>query len=229
MTGKVGNGVFSIEQGGTGIRQYNGVSKQPFSEAQRAREAAFTKANQTWPTIGRANADKWRVWGAKQKVKTISGGIRGREGKDCFVGYFAKMLQVNAAAAVPLPPVGTFGGDGATFSLLLENPTMDWVASKANATGVTTELMVQELPSEVALPNPQGYKTLAFHAFASGSLSYTVELDPGFYAFAAQEVEIATGRTACFAEVGFGTFGLALVRGGTDEEGQADEASLKAA
>ena len=47
MTGRVGNGVFSIEEGGTGLRQYNGVSKQPFSDSQRAREAAFTKANQT--------------------------------------------------------------------------------------------------------------------------------------------------------------------------------------
>lgn len=45
MTGRVGDAVFSIEEGGIGMRQYNPISKQPFTEAQVAREQAFAKAN----------------------------------------------------------------------------------------------------------------------------------------------------------------------------------------
>ena len=223
MTGRVGNGVFSIVEGGTDLRQHNAISKQPFSDSQRVREAAFTKANQTWTTIGREAATAWRKWGAEQKVKTVAGKFRGREGKDCFVGLFAKMLQVNPLAAIPVPPAFNFAGDPAVMSISVSSGAVDWDLSQANRPGVTMELMGQRLPSEVALPNKAGYRTIAFHSYPSGALSFQTDLEPGYWCFAAQAVEVASGRVANFQELGFGTVNLAVMQGGLDEAPEAGE------
>lgn len=218
MTGKVGDAVFSIEEGGVGMRSYNALSKQPFTPAQLAIEAAFTKANQTWPTIGFEAAEAWRAWGRKQKVRNeLTGKYRDREGKDCFVGCYAKILQLGSTTAIPNPPFGTYSGDSPVLSALLNPSGLDVESSSANKAGTTTELMIQELPSAVALPTPDGYRTVGFVAFEAGSLSTTVDLAPGFYLFAYQFVEIASGRVAGFKVVRRATVGLSVVQGGTVE------------
>ena len=227
MTGRVGDAVFSIEQGGVGMRNHNPISKQPFTAAQVAREVAFSKANQTWTTIGRPEAEKWRAWGRTQKVREITGEYRNRAGKDCFTGLYAKMLQVDPNAAIPSPPPkGSLIPDDLGLTVTMGPGRAIWSAIRGNRDGLTTELMAQELPSEVALPVKDGYKTLAFHAFVSGAPAFGTLLDAGYWAFAAQTVEIATGRTVGFAELGFGTIALSMVEGGADD---ADEDLPKAA
>ena len=229
MTGRVGNGVFSIEEGGTGLRQYNGVSKQPFTDSQRAREAAFTKANQTWPTIGIPAATAWRNWGKKQLVKTVSGRTRSREGKDCFVGLYAKMLQVNPMVAVPLvPPVSGLVPQSVVVSLSIVAQGAKFTGSAANSPGYVTELMAQEIRSEVALPSKQ-YGTLGFFAYKEAGDSTTLPTSPGYWSFATQFVEIATGRATGFQVLGTALVGLSMVEGGADEATSAPATEKKAA
>ena len=217
MTGRVGNGVFSIEEGGTGIRQYNGVSKQPFSDSQLLREAAFTKANQTWTTIGLPAATAWRKWGKKQLVKTVSGRTRSREGKDCFVGLFAKMLQVSPSAAAPLaPPALALPAVSAEVSFSVTPQGVKFTSSAGLPEGITAELMVQEVRSEVALPKKQ-YGTLAFYAFDDAGSAVTFPWPVGYWNFGYQFVEASTGRTTGFTALGTTLVGLSMVEGGAEE------------
>lgn len=220
MSGLVGDAVFSNEQDGVGMRSHNPMSKQPFTPAQLAREAAFKKANQTWTTLSLTVANNWRAWGRTQSVRSpISGRYRTRDGKDCFVGLYAKMLQMNAASALPTIPVGTYAGDanGVTLSVVAGSGVATWTASAANSAGTTTELLYQLLPSPVALARPDEYHSAKFQAFAGTGLTTTTTLAPGSYAFAYQFVELSTGRVAGFVPLGTSKVTLALVEGGADE------------
>lgn len=147
----------------------------------------------------------------------MSGGTRGRQGKDCFSGLYAKLLQMDPNAAIPTPPVGRFAGDSVAFTASVVNGQVRIEASKANAAGVTTEFLFQELPSEVALSNPKGFHTADFHRFTNPVTAEVLTVPPGFYEFAAQFVEIATGRVAGFASLGRLTVGLSVMRGGADD------------
>ena len=73
---------------------------------------------------------------------------RGADGAGITVSYWAD----DAAAAVPTPPVGSFAGDRVSIAVTTNAGEVTWTASAANASGVTTELVAQRLPSEVALP-----------------------------------------------------------------------------
>ncbi|RYG26569.1 hypothetical protein EON82_02855, partial [bacterium] len=127
ISGKVGAAVFSNEQDGVGMREHNPMSKQPFTPAQLAREAAFKKANQTWTTLSLTVATNWRNWGRTQKVRNeLTGKYRTRSGKDCFVGLYAKLLQVNAASALPSIPSGTYIGDAVTLSVVAGSGLATW-------------------------------------------------------------------------------------------------------
>ena len=219
ISGKVGNAVFSNEQDGVGMRSYNPISKQPFSPAQVSIESNFTKANRTWTTLGPTVVQGWRDWAKTQKVRNeLTGKYRTRGAKDCFVGCYAKMLQVSASSAAPSAPTGSYAGDLITITLSNGIGQLVATASGANSASTTTEILVQKLPSANAQVNPEAYHTYAFKKFASGALTQSIVGTAGTYAVAYRFVNTVTGQMTALVPLSTLSISLSVEDGGMAEE-----------
>ena len=133
-------------------------------------------------------------------------------------------------AAIPTPPAEAPLKDSAVISVSIGPGGAKWECVSTNTEGVTTELMIQRIPSEVALPSKE-YKTQGFYAFETVGDYVTLPLAPGWWSFGYQKVEIATGRVTGFMRLGTHLVSLSVVQGGADSApaAKAKDAAKKAA
>ena len=82
-----------------------------------------------------------------------------------------------------------------------------FVADRANAPGIVTELLSQPLANAGRTPVGSKYRSRGFAAFADGALEAAVALPSGWHALAVRFVERATGRAT-------GLFPIGIVRAG---------------
>lgn len=109
-----------------------------------------------------------------------------------------------------------------------------FTASASNASGVTTEMLIQKLPGRNRTPNPEGYLSAAFQAFSSPTLTKNVFVPAGHYAVAYRFVKTATGQATNPVVIGIQTVALSLEDGGFSEvsaleQGKPAKAMKKAA
>ena len=91
-------------------------------------------------------------------------------------------------------PAADFTGDSVTVTATSSAGRITYTANKANAESVKTELLLQPLRSAGRLPVEDGYRSKQFVAFATGSLSVTIEVPAGSYAPAYRFVNPRTGQ-----------------------------------
>ena len=217
MSGTLGNNVLSNDQDGTGVRSHNPVSKQPFTPKQLAREAAFTKANQTWTTLDAATAQEWRTYAASQRVRNpLTGKYRTRAAKDVFVGLYASLLGLGATHALPQVPAETFAGDPFAVGTLFEDGQLRFESTGANSAHVVTVLSAQRLPSANALPTKDGYRILGTKTYTTTDHDAAFDVAPGYWACACSFLNTLTGQTTPEVAIGVQRITLAVVRGGAD-------------
>jgi hypothetical protein len=146
--------------------------------------------------------------GRKVKVTAIN----------AFCGLADKFLQVTPGGTVPMvPPTAAFLGDSLTITAAAGMGQVTFTAGAANSAGTTTELLLQPLKGKNRVPTAKGYRTKAFKAFATGSLTQTVSVPTGFYAAAYRYVNAATGQATALVPVGVQTVALSVVDGDLEE------------
>ena len=231
LSGRLGNTVASNEQDGTSIRAYNPVSKQPFSPAQLVREAAFTKANQTWPSLDPTIADKFKAYAITQKVKNpLTGKYRTRNGKDVFVGLYAKLLQISATSPLPQIPAGTYSVPGITITVAAGANEATFAGSASTPADTRLIAWGQRLPSRNATPTPDGYQILAIGSLnvAEGK-KVTATLAPGYWCFATTFANAVTGQETPMVVYPVKTVTFAVEQGGVSDAAKPLRAAKKAA
>ena len=227
LSGRLGNAIAANQQDGTELRAHNPISKQPFTPKQLAREAAFTKANQTWTTLDSATVSLFRTYAATQRVRnSLTGKYRTRGAKNVFVGMYAKLLQVSASSGLPQIPVGPFVAPEIAVQVQAQTGRLVFTGSASTTANVRLEGLYQRLPSRNALPQANGYLTAAIGSLEAGDGN---ELDapvaPGFYACAFRWVDATTGLDTPVVPLPMMTVGFAVAEGGLPDEAEAKKAA----
>ena len=195
LSGKAGNVQFQKTKNGTIMRD-KPTTNDPKTPAQTAIRTDFALVTELWRTLTDPQKDLWRSKATQiiRKSKR-SGQMRARSGFNYFTGLSLKFLQITPGGTVPHDaPATDFSGDSVTVTATSSAGRLTYTASKANAEGVKTELLLQPLRSAGRLPVADGYRSKQFMAFAAGSLSVTLEVPAGSYAPAIRFVNPRTGQ-----------------------------------
>jgi hypothetical protein len=189
-------GEYVIRQGRSGlVLRRKPVFKRPIDPDQQAGMSRMQAATAAWNNLTYAEAQAWRDYAATQtRHNQLTGQPYAPAAVNVFTGLALKVLQVNRAEIVPaLPPSSAFVGDEVTVSLSTRHGLLTFTASAPNSAGVVTELLIQKLPNPRRSLTKQ-YKSAAFKAFTSDSMSESLLVEPGLYGAAYRFVRDATGQ-----------------------------------
>lgn len=218
ISGSAGNVTFVEGKEGTIVRSRT-RPKNPSTPAQQAVRAAFTKCTRLWSGFTTAQIQAWEKWASKTtEHDEVTGKGFKSTGFNAFVKLAAKYLQVNPSGTVPTAPPSTpFGGDVVAFTVTAGTGKLTFTADKANAAGVTTELLIQPLVNKNRKPG-KAYKSAGFFTFTSGSLSRDVAVPAGWYAAAYRFVMSATGQDTQVQTLAVHQVTFAVEQGGTQKK-----------
>ena len=215
LRGKDGNVV--IRKGRSGLVLTPRTSpSNPESGAQLFVRGNLTKAAKTFKGMTSTQAEAWDNYGESiTRHNPVSGGTYTSTGINAFVELTTKFLQASPSGTIPMtPPTTAFTGDTITVTATGESGAVEFTASAANASGVKTELLLQPLSSANRKPDPNGYKSAYFVAFASGGMSLQIDAGPGYWAAAYRFVKTATGQATDLIQLPVMTVALSMTEGG---------------
>lgn len=214
--GKMGTVVFTAAKNGPTARVKASV-KNPKTASQRTVRAYLTRAAKTFKGFTTAQYNAWNAFGATQvRSNPITGETYTLSGISAFVELTTKFLQVSPNGTIPLaPPTSDFTGDTVTVTATAGVGQVTFTGSSPNGSGITTELLLQRLPSRNRKPNPEGYVSAGFRAFAPGSLEFVATVPAGFYAAGYRFVRTATGQATDIVALPVQTVTLSVEQGDT--------------
>ncbi len=197
LRGKAGSVVFARSKDGTVVKP-RVSAKNPRTPAQVAVRTNLGKSAAAYKNMTPAQVTAWANYAnAITKHDGRTGKTYQPAAITAFTALASKFLQNNPAGIVPLtPPTSAFAGDTITVTTVGAAGKVTFTASAANVAGVTTEMLLQPLKSRNRTPQPKGYRTRAFQAFASGTLSNIVTTAAGWYVPAYRFVNSATGQVS---------------------------------
>lgn len=197
LRGKAGSVVFVNTKDGVVVRP-RVTPANPRTAAQTEARSALGRSATMFKNMDPTVAAQWNIYAGTQSSRNVeTGRTRSLSGMTAFTQLSSKFLQVSPTGTVPTtPPTAGFAGDGITFTVTNSGGQLTFTASGPNAAGITTELLLQRLPSQNRTPTHKGYRAKAFHAFASGSLTAEVPTTPGWYVPAVRFVNTATGQAS---------------------------------
>ena len=220
MSGKLGKLVFTNTKEGTVMRD-RVTPTNPKTAAQTAVRTAFRKATKQWATLTPGQMAAWKTYASQHpRTNKTSDEEYIPSGFNWFTALAAKYFLMNpgATSAPTTPPTSNFGGDNLVITI--SNPAgtanIQFSASAANSSGVTTELLLQPLASAGRSPQKNGYRSKGFKAFASGSLTQSYTVSIGYYAAAYRYVSTATGQELGTTFIGTVYVAGAAVAGGNN-------------
>lgn len=197
ISGRMGGIVYRSTKFGTEMAEFEAPSN-PETPAQVAVRTAFTKSAKQWPTLTAAQVAAWNAYGKGQiNEEEITEETYTSEGFNAFLKLASKWYAVNSTGSAPTtPPTTGFNGDNITVSATSEAAgTIQFSATAANGTNVTTALLVQKLKNPTNKPRKGAFKVAKYNKFTAGvGLSTTVSVAPGYYAVGYQFVNTATGQ-----------------------------------
>lgn len=203
MRGKIDKRVYTRARNGATVRS-TGTRTTATTPAQSQSQQYFRQANTTFKSLTVSQIVAWANYGAMVKKRDpITGEVYTQTANMAFAGLGSKYLQINAGGTIPVaPPAGVFGGDTIKVTATAGGGKITYTADKANGTDIKTELLIQKLVSKARRSYVDKYKTGAFVAFATGSLSSVVNVTPGVYAVAYRFVNVKTGQETALVPLG---------------------------
>ncbi len=197
LRGKAGSVVFVNTKDGVIVRPRVSPAN-PRTAGQISARSNLSHAATLFKNMTQANAEQWSQHAQTQNSRNSeTGKSRPLSGITAFTQLTSKFLQVNPGGTVPMtPPATAFTGDTVTITTQAHDGGLTFTASDANADGVTTELLLQRLPSQNRTPTHNGYRTKRFYTFTDGALSIVVPTTPGWYVPAVRFVNTATGQAS---------------------------------
>jgi len=145
MTGRAGNGVFFRRADGSfGVRRYV-TPANPRTPAQEAVRRRFGQATRAFHEL---KADDLALWEAYAQQHARHDAATGKtvtpRPLSLFVALTTRFLQVNPTGTIPVtPPTQPFAGDTIALTATAGTGEITFTASDPNASGVTTELLLQ--------------------------------------------------------------------------------------
>lgn len=230
LRGKDGTCVIVMTRNGLALRADQNPSN-PKTAAQTDVRENFSKASTTFRGLTSGQGAAWDTYaGGITRTDPITGKSYNPTAIDVFVGLASKFLQVNPTGTIPVtPPTSSFAGDSITFTVTPGTGVINITASGVNASGVTTEFLIQPLASVHRKPQWRAYRHAAFKVFAVGQLSLAINVPAGYYAVAYRFVKTATGQMTDPVQLPIQSVALSLAPGGAAEEEAAAPASKKKA
>ncbi len=197
LRGKAGSVVFARSKDGTVIKP-RVSGRNPRTPAQIAVRNNMIKASGIYKNLTPAQVTNWQTYAlAQNKRDPRTGKTYNPSSINAFSALATKFLHVAPAGTPPVtPPAAAFNGDTITVTGVGAAGKVTFTGSAANAANVTTELLLQPLKSRNRTPQPKGYRTKAFKAFAVGNLTQDVTVPAGWYVPAYRFVNSATGQVA---------------------------------
>ncbi len=198
LRGKAGSVVFARSKDGTVIKP-RVSARNPQTPAQVAVRVALSKSAGAYKNLTPAQVTAWVTYAnnvTKRDPRT------GKSYKPAAIASFtslaSKFLQVNPVGVIPVaPPAAAFTGDTITCTAAGGAGKVTFTASIANAANVTTEMLLQPLKSRNRTPQPKGYRSKGFQAFATAAPPpVNITVPAGWYVPAYRFVSIATGQVA---------------------------------
>ena len=195
ISGRAGSADFANTKNGT-LMKAKSRPNNPNTPAQQAVREDLSQVTRTYSTLTDDQLDEWRDY-AKNNPRSSkrTRSKRPLSAINVFTALSTKFLQINPGGTPPVtPPAATFTGDTVTVTAEGKEGSVLFTASHANSEGVKTELLLQKLPSRARVPTKTGYRSKAFVAFATGTLTHSVTARKGWYAPAMRFVNRATGE-----------------------------------
>jgi hypothetical protein len=193
MRGKSGKSNFAKTEYGTEYKA-NPIRKTPQTAAQIAQQNRLKKAAAAFHTLTAAQNTAWQNY-ANTVFITQKGGAKVHPSAySAYSGLYTKFIQIAPNGTPPvLPPSAEFEGDTVNVTASAVDGVITFTANKANATSVTTELLIQPLANMFRKPRPT-YVSKGFFTFVTGTLTKTLTVPPGAYSVAIRFVNSATGQ-----------------------------------
>jgi hypothetical protein len=195
IRGKVGTNVYTRGRSGPTLRIKVPVAN-PKTQPQRFVRGNLGRAARAYKSLTKSQRVQWQDYAAGLQVSNkVTGNSYSPAAIDVFVGLAAKFLQVSPTGTIPLTPPSTpFSGDNVVLTATTPSAgIVRLTASGPNTAGVTTEILIQRLPSINRMPPDNGYRHKQFHVFA-GATPLELELGPGVWAVAYRFVKTSTGQ-----------------------------------
>ncbi|MCW5946809.1 MAG: hypothetical protein KIT74_07230 [Fimbriimonadales bacterium] len=227
LRGKDGNVVIKGSRNGLVLTPY--VSpRNPRTGPQRAIRGYFRQSGKTFETMTVPQVEAWEDYAQTINiVDPITGKSYHPTAINAFVQLGVKFLQLNPSGTLPLtPPTSEFVGD--TIGVSVSSPSagvIRFTGSGDNASGVTTELLLQRLPSPHWKPSPLAYRHEAWYVFTSEEPTKDVDVSPGWYAAAYRFVKNTTGQATDLIALPMQQVTLAVVEGGKVTSRQSKKAA----
>lgn len=180
------------------------VGRDPRTASQQAWRQAVGRATRLYQTLDEEEHAAWRafVMEAHEAGRTPSLSPAPRV-YNVFVALTAKFLSLRPDQEPPRwPPARLFTGDGIVVSVLGESASVRFTASGPNASQVTTELLLQWVPSPGRRPSPGKYRIAGAHAFDSAGDSVPVPSRKGVVYAAIRFVSLASGQMSALVPLG---------------------------
>jgi hypothetical protein len=202
LRGRDGNVVISKSRVGLVLRPYT-IPVDANTADQRTIRGYFGKAAATFKELGASQVTAWEQYASTLSERDpVTGETYSPTAINVYVGLGTKYLQVTPGGILATdPPTGSFEGDTLVITASGGPNQVTFSAGAANATGVTTELLLQRLASKNREPFPYRYDSQAFHVFTSSPTPQVVDAPEGWYAAAYRFVELATGRATGIYEI----------------------------
>ena len=201
LSGKAGSTIYTKGYSGPIAKAYV-VGEDPHTAAQMAMRHWMALSAAAYRNLTVAQAGAWEVYAASvTRHNTATGKVYHPTAYNAFNALTVKFLQANGGGAVPVAPPGfAFVGDTLAVTAAGLSGSVKFTAGGANRANVTTEILLQGLPSPRRKPHPDKCRTKAFVPFSAGTLNFSVTVAPGWYAPAYRFVNAATGQmTPLFA------------------------------
>ena len=201
FSGKAGGTVYTAGYSGPIAKAYV-VGLDPHTPAQMAIRHWMALSAAAYQHLTLAQAAAWEVYAASAtRHNPTTGAAYHPTAYNAFNALTVKFLQASGGGVVPvLPPGSAFAGDTIAVTAAGLSGSVKFTAGGANGANVTTEILLQALPSPRRKPNPDKYRTKGFIHFGLGILDFGLPVAPGWYAPAYRFVNALTGQmTPLFA------------------------------
>ena len=229
LRGRVGGLVYVGGPHGTTVRERPTRRKEP-TVPQIMNGERMALASGVWASLSPEAMGRWRRYAEGLAATEPALARSPARGWNAFFAFANRVMMVELGATMPAePPTGFFAGDAVGVRaeplpseeslraedgspLTLPSPKGEgsgilFVADRANAPGVVTELLSQPLANAGRAPVGSRYRSRGFVHFASETLAVPVGLPLGWHAVAVRFVERGTGRAT-------GLFPIGIVRVG---------------
>lgn len=194
---------FKLTKDGTIVGE-RATPTNPNTPAQQAARARFTTSSKAFRNFTPNQETAWQNYAQTLgHHDRVTGGTKRITALNAYLKLASKFLQVNNGGTAPTtPPVNAYNGDNITLAATAGVGKVTFTASGANSLSTKTELLLQPLASRLRNPKKNGYRSMAFNAFAAGNLSLDVTVGPGWYAAGYRFVNTATGQSTEMVPLG---------------------------